>query len=477
MGQIGYSVLSTLSFAFLGFNSYVVVTMVGYRLEESAQPLRQLLIFVEQAFTAIALMLYAGGPFNVILSDGFSQGDKQIAEPDYALTRSLFLLTYGVIVGLLFIRWKRLIWAIPYGLIIWSIVGFIGLSYLWSAMPGATLLSTIRLIGTTLFGTYIATRYTPKQQLQLLGWAFGLIVALSLFYAVLLPKYGIMGGVHAGAWRGIFTHKNSLGKMMTLSSTIFMLLLLSDRKNRVVLGIFLSLSVLLLLLTTSKGALVSLIIMLSVTAVCQVLRAYYRWMVILIGSIVLFTGAITAAFILNLETIVVEMLGKDLTLTGRTDIWRAAGDLIKMHPWLGYGYEAFWNGMDGPSAYIWRTVKWPVPDAHNGFVELTLHLGLVGLSIFLVGYVINLIRSIVKVRTTSGVDFIWSLLYLIYVPLSNITEQSLLKSNHIFWVIYVMVTLTLYMPIQIESQPPRLVPSNAKLIPAVFKDSGDIQRY
>jgi len=216
--------------------------------------------------------------------------------------------------------------------------------------------------------------------------------------------------------------------------------------------------------------------MLAVTAVCQVLRAHYRWMVILIGSVVLFTGVLTAAFVLNLETIVVEILGKDLTLTGRTDIWRAAGDLIKMRPWLGYGYEAFWNGMDGPSAYIWRTVKWPAPDAHNGFVELTLHLGLIGLSIFLVGYVINLIRSIVKVRTTSGVDFIWPLLYLIYVPLSNITEQSLLKSNNIFWVIYVMVTLTLYMPMQIESQPPRLVPPNTKLIPAGFKDSRDVQR-
>ena len=451
--------------------------MVGYRLEESAQPLRQLLIFVEQAFTAIALMLYAGGPFNVILSGGLSQGDKQIAEPDYALTRSLFLLTYGVIIGLLFIRWKRLIWAIPYGLIIWSIVGFIGLSYFWSAMPGATLLSTIKLIGTTLFGTYIATRYTPKQQLQLLGWAFGLIVALSLFYAVLLPKYGIMGGVHAGTWRGIFTHKNSLGKMMTLSSTIFTLLLLSDRKHRPILGIFLSLSVFLLLRTTSKGALVSLIAMLSVTAVCQVLRAQYRWMVVLLGSIVLTAGVIATALVLNIEVIVVDILGKDLTFTGRTDIWMAAIQLIKIHPWLGYGYEAFWNGMDGPSAYILRTVKWPVPDAHNGFVELTLHLGLIGLSIFIVGYIINLIRSIVKVRTTSGVDFIWPLLYLVYVPLSNFPEQSLLIPNNILWVIYVTVTLTLFMPISIEYQSQERLLANTKSTFYELTKPGNLQRY
>jgi len=452
--------------------------MVEYRLEQSTRPLRQRLLFVEQAFTAIALMLYSGGPLNVVLSGGLSQGDKRmLAESDFALTRNLFLLTYLIIAALLFIRWKRVVRAIPYSLIIWIMVGFAGLSYFWSAIPGATLAGSMRLINTTLFGVYIATRYSPKQQLQIFGWAFGLIVTLSLIYAVLLPKYGIMGGVHAGTWRGIFTHKNSLGKMMALSSTIFTLLLLSDRKHRPILGIFLSLSVFLLLRTTSKGALVSLILMLSVTAVCQILRAQYRWMVVLLGSIVLTAGVIATALVLNIETIVVDILGKDLTFTGRTDIWMAAIQLIKIRPWLGYGYEAFWNGMDGPSAYILRAVKWPVPDAHNGFVELTLNLGLIGLSIFIVGYVINLTRSIFKVRTTSGVDFIWPLLYLVYVPLSNFPEQSLLIPNNILWVIYVTITLTLFMPVSVEHQSQERLLANTKSTFSELTKPGNLQRY
>ena len=452
--------------------------MVEYRLEQSTRPLRQRLLFVEQAFTAIALMLYSGGPLNVVLSGGFSQGDKRmLAEPDFALTRNLFLLTYVIIAALLFIRWKRVVRAIPYSLIIWIMVGFAGFSYFWSAIPGATLAGSMRLINTTLFGIYIATRYSPKQQLQLFGWAFGLIVTLSLIYAVMLPKYGIMGGTLAGTWRGIFTHKNTLGKMMTLSSTIFTLLLLTDRKHRPILGIFLSLSVFLLLRTTSKGALVSLILMLSVTAVCQILRAQYRWMVVLLGSIVLTAGVIATALVLNIETIVVDILGKDLTFTGRTDIWIAAIQLIKIRPWLGYGYEAFWNGMDGPSAYILRAVKWPVPDAHNGFVELTLNLGLIGLSIFIVGYVINLTRSIFKVRTTSGVDFIWPLLYLVYVPLSNFPEQSLLIPNNILWVIYVTITLTLFMPVSLEHQSQERLLANTKSTFSELTKPGNLQRY
>ncbi|NJN87773.1 MAG: O-antigen ligase family protein [Leptolyngbyaceae cyanobacterium SL_7_1] len=438
--------------------------MAEYPVAQLSQTVRQRLLLIEQAFAAAALMLYSGGPINVILTGGYSQGDRQVAEPDFAITRNLFLLTYIIIAALLFVRWKRAIRSIPYGLIVWAAVGFAGLSYVWSAIPDETFSSTIALIGTTLFGIYIATRYTPRQQLQLLGWAFGLIIVLSLGYAVLLPKYGIMGGVHAGTWRGIYTHKNTLGKMMTLSSTIFTLLLLSDRRHRPVLGLFLSLSIALLLLTTSKGALVTLVAMLGAIAVCQVLRAHYRWMVVLIGTLVLVVGAIAAVLSLNLETIVVDLLGKDLTLTGRTTLWGYAIDMIRMQPWLGYGYEAFWDGMDGPSAYIWRAVKWPAPDAHNGFIELTLHLGLVGLTIFLVGYGINVVRSIVKVRATATVDFIWPLTYLIYIILSNITEQALLKSNNLFWVIYVTVSLTLFMPTQRVVRLPESTPSTTKAV-------------
>jgi exopolysaccharide production protein ExoQ len=421
-------------------------------LPRAAHPLKRSLLLMEQVFTAAALMLYSGGPLNVILSGGFSQGDQQIAEPDYSLTRSIFLLTYVVVFGLLFSRWKQLVRAIPYGMIIWVMVGFAGLSYLWSDIPSTTFSSTVGLIGTTLLGTYIATRYTPKQQLQIFGWAFGLVIILSFVYAILLPKYGIMGGVHAGAWRGIYTHKNTLGKMMTLSSTVFTLLLLSDRKHRLILAGGLSLSIGLLLLTTSKGALINLIMMLAVIASCSVLRANYRWLVVLGGTLLLLTGAIATALTLNIETLVVDVLEKDLTFTGRTDIWASAAEMIKLRPWLGYGYDAFWNGMDGASAYIWRDLQWSVPDAHNGFVELTLHLGFVGLSIFLVGYVINLASSILKVRATSGTEFIWPLAFLIYLIPSNVYEQSLLKSNDIFWVIYVVVTLTLFMPVSTDSE-------------------------
>ncbi|MFQ3615824.1 MAG: O-antigen ligase [Cyanobacteriota bacterium] len=404
------------------------------------------LVFAEQAFTAIALLLHTGGPLNVILSGGYSQGDKQIAEPDFGLTRNLYLLTYLVVFCLLTIRWRKVLYVLQRDRYIWAILALVLLSFFWSEIPGRTLSRSFSFTGSTLLGVYFATRYTVKQQLQLLGWTFGLVVGLSLGYALLLPKYGIMGGVHAGAWRGIYTHKNNFGKMMTLSSIVFTLLLLDGQKQRLWFSLGLGLSVMMLLLSTSKGALVNVVAMWLAIAVCRLFRLQYHLLVISLGSIAIAAGGASLWLVDNLESIVVDVLGKDLTLTGRTDLWMSVLEMIKQRPWLGYGYQAFWDGLNGPSAVVWRAEAWKVPDAHNGFLDLLLQLGIVGMVVFLVGYFANAMGSIIRLRRMTGSEFIWPVPFLIFMILSNLPETSLMRANDIFWVLYVAIALSQLMP-------------------------------
>ena len=73
-------------------------------------------------------------------------------------------------------------------------------------------------------------------------------------------------------------------------------------------------------------------------------------------------------------------LGKDPTLTGRTQIWKSVGAEIMKHPILGYGYCAFWRGYQGESANSALTNGWAVTSAHNGFLQTWLTLGAVGLA-------------------------------------------------------------------------------------------------
>jgi len=97
-----------------------------------------------------------------------------------------------------------------------------------------------------------------------------------------------------------------------------------------------------------------------------------------VGAYVL--GGITvlavAAVFFDLFSVIVNMLGRESTLTGRTELWPL---LLSMdfNPIFGTGYESFWLGQR--LLYVWDIYGIKLQEAHNGYLEVYLHLGLVGL--------------------------------------------------------------------------------------------------
>jgi exopolysaccharide production protein ExoQ len=73
----------------------------------------------------------------------------------------------------------------------------------------------------------------------------------------------------------------------------------------------------------------------------------------------------------------VRALGRDRTLTGRTDTWNL---VLSLHtnPWIGTGFESFWLG---PRLEFMRSAleNFPINEAHNGYVEAYLNLGSAGI--------------------------------------------------------------------------------------------------
>ena len=82
-------------------------------------------------------------------------------------------------------------------------------------------------------------------------------------------------------------------------------------------------------------------------------------------------------------------LGRDSTLTGRTDIWRQVLDL-HTNPLVGVGFESFWLGER--LRKIGELYWWQANEAHNGYLETYLNLGLIGLFI-LVGWIVAAFRK------------------------------------------------------------------------------------
>ncbi|MGL5077698.1 MAG: O-antigen ligase family protein, partial [Waterburya sp.] len=136
-------------------------------------------------------------------------------------------------------------------------------------------------------------------------------------------------------------------------------------------------------------------------------------------------------------------VGKDTTLSGRTFIWQYVWDQIQLRFWLGYGLSAFWNGYEGPSGYVQLAMRIPVIYAHNGFLDIWLSIGLVGLSVFVVGFLLTTAQSLELLRKTNTPEGFWPLLFLTYILLSNLTEGTVSTMNNFFWAIYVAVSYSL----------------------------------
>src|SRR5262249_18406741 len=124
---------------------------------------------------------------------------------------------------------------------------------------------------------------------------------------------------------------------------------------------------------------------------------------------------------------VTATLGRDTTMTGRTDLWDAVLPL-NPNPLLGAGYESFWLG-DRLKA-LWTRFWWQPNQAHNGYLEVYLNLGLLGL--LLVG--VFLLTSYQRIwRPTNAVGFaslslaIWTI-----TLLHNVTEAGVFKGS--LWV-------------------------------------------
>ncbi|MGC2499120.1 MAG: O-antigen ligase family protein, partial [Acidobacteriaceae bacterium] len=128
---------------------------------------------------------------------------------------------------------------------------------------------------------------------------------------------------------------------------------------------------------------------------------------------------------------------------GRTAIWAQVLGSIARHPWLGYGYDAFWHGMQGPSLTISAAVHFVVVHAHNGFLEIALELGAAGV-LLLVLTGVGAARRLWPLWIRGPIDGIaFPVAVLFMVVLYDLDENTLLLYNGLFWILCVAALVTI----------------------------------
>ncbi len=393
----------------------------------------------EYLFAVMALLLSTSAFIPLFKKQGGAEIDPMQGD---TVMQALWLGVYAVTCIILMPRLRQVLQLVWHHRLLWCLVGLAFISMAWSEAPQITLRRSVALLGTTLLGIYLATRYTRQELLKLLAGTFGLIAILSSAFALLLPWYGLQNGTNDYLWRGIYENKNYLGAMMSMAIIIWLINYTSSPGFRLVAACFTCISALLLILSNSVTALLVLLLVLVILFMCIVYSRYTICRPLFVVSILVIGGLVSWMAYSHWYDLL-TILGRNTTLSGRTVLWQLVWDRIQQHPLLGYGYSAFWLGWDSQSAGVWKVLHWNPPNAHNGYLDLWLELGLVGVILFALSLLTNLRKAIVLALEGNDTAVILPFLMFVFIALYNSTESAIMVRNSIFWVLYVVFSVQL----------------------------------
>jgi len=385
----------------------------------------------------LILLFYSGAIVGLTMVD-----QAAIAATDGAFARNLWLLTYALILGLAVFRLPQIIRVTSFNPLLILCVAWCGITFFWSVDPSISLRRSIALMMTTLAGLAFAARYDWSEIVQTFAVVMLVLCIISVLVVVLNPMRGIQQEIHQGAWRGPWLVKNQMGGIMAKGVAIA-ICAFAMRPNRAWIWIpTLIMCFALVLLSTSKT---SLLVAVSALYIFAALRTYRRYF-FLRAVIVLFTLILVTVLVLALVVFPAEVLaliGKDPTLTGRTDIWALLSEAISKKPLLGYGYGAFWVDPLGPSYHIQSVLEWPVPTAHNGWIDTWLSGGVILIVMFSILLLITLILGIKRIFT-GGVEAYWVIISLFFFVFFSASESTILMQNDMAWFLFVVTSAKLW---------------------------------
>jgi exopolysaccharide production protein ExoQ len=325
------------------------------------------------------------------------------------------------------------------------------LAIFWSDFPFVSFKRWIKVLGHPVMVLVLFTEPDPVEALiRLMKRCAYIIVPVSILFIKYYPDLGRGFDLWSGGATntGITANKNALGCDCLILGFFFFWYWVQIRRTErsrarrkelfLVVGLLIAIS---WLLVTAHSSTSSISLLLAVmTVVLLGIRFVNKR---LIGTYVLITAfaIIIAQSLFGIFDYALAFLHKDPTLTDRTALWEELLR-IKINPILGAGFESFWLGKRREA--LWAKHWWQPNQAHNGFLETYLNLGLIGLLILIALLVatyrkghIDLLRNFQFGRFRLG--------FLAAVIAYNWTEAAF-KNISPIWFVFYLISLDYPMP-------------------------------
>ena len=392
--------------------------------------------FVEETLTVCVLVLSTGAFVNLFPGE---QGVEYV-EQGLLFAQILWSALYFV---MFFFARRRIVELVR---LIWQekplvlLLGWALLSVVWSIDKQVTVRHFIALLATSFLGVYLAIRYDLREQLRLVLVSLMIVITSSAVACIVFPNYATSADnpFEKPAWQGVLSHKNNLGTLAVLTALVLALYFVK-RVRRATALVGMVLIFVLVVLTQAKTALIYFIIGLMAFPFVRAFQQNGASRRKIVGLGLFIFGGLAAWTYFNWETFV-GYLGKDPSLTGRFVLWGLSMTWIREKPLLGYGFDAFWSDYYGPAADFRIASGWLLaPHAHNGFINLWLDLGLIGVLFFVLSFATTYRQALDLAKMTKTREGLWPVTFLTFLFVYGLTEISFLSRNDLFWILYVSV--------------------------------------
>ena len=366
-----------------------------------------------------------------------------IGVPGTALTAIRYLLPLLIVFRLL-ARWQSTLRILQSDLFLLGFNVIVFASFMWSIDPALTITGLrAEYVQAFLIAIFLAARFTMAQQVRLITVGLGFTAIASFLFILFIPGTGVHQDIiHLGSWRGLYGHKNLFSTAVVTLLAICLGQVIDSKEREAWHIPLIGLCVLLLILSTSRTGIVLLIAVLATMFIYR--RFRWRGMKTLL---IIYLGIIAAAFGLFVLIVAWDQiligLGRDPTLTGRTPIWALLrNEFIPEKLFFGYGRGSFWYNTEVIQSFATQLVFVPT-HAHNGWYDLFIDVGLVGVILYACSAVQAWVRTFRLAYVANTAACIWPLAFFTVMHLNNYTESLMLTRTNFLWVFYMAICWSL----------------------------------
>lgn len=320
---------------------------------------------------------------------------------------------------------------------------------LWSNYPFVSFKRWFQVVIPVLITISSALYIKDQEELfRLLKYVLFPYLLISVLSVIFVPAAKDENGV----WRALSSSKNNLGQESVINLIISTIIFfISDYKDKIIATLMIMMCLILLAgsqSVTSMAALMFTVFLAILTLGDKYLRPLKLGRILTVLGLFTFSAILASALILSPEVLQVLAggAGKDLTFTGRTNLWRDILHEANKHLLYGAGFQGYWVVENTKLQALYRIYIWLPNQAHNGYIDIINETGLIGLVLFFLA-IIKYAFNLRKLRRPN-----YAAWFITVILIINLQESTLIRPAHLLGVIFIFSYYLLFSGIYLQER-------------------------